>query len=66
MKAQDKPVRELEKFRAQFKYQFVGGGSFRDMSVPKGINADIQHGDEIINKFCDDFVKYRATAASPD
>jgi hypothetical protein len=28
------------------------------MTVPKGTNADIIHGDEIINKFCDDLVKH--------
>jgi regulator of sigma D len=28
------------------------------MTVPKGTSAEINHGDEIINKFCDDLVEY--------
>jgi hypothetical protein len=64
MNAGDKLIQELEKFRARFDYRYVGGGYFRDMSVPRGINADIKHGDEIINKFCEDFIKYLSEAAS--
>ena len=58
MNAEDRFVQKFNEFRAQFNYKYVGGGYFRDMSVPRGINADIIHGDEVIEKFCDDFVKY--------
>jgi hypothetical protein len=51
---------KLSEFRERFRHGYVGGGYFRDMSVPKGVNADIVHGDEIINRFCDDLVKYLA------
>ena len=58
MDAEDRVIQELNKFREQFKYKYVGGGYFRDNTVPKGISADMQHGDEIISKFCEDFLKY--------
>jgi hypothetical protein len=64
MNAEDRFIQELNKFRAQFNYKYVGGGYFRDMSVPKGTNADIKHGDEVINKFCEDFVKYLSETSS--
>jgi hypothetical protein len=35
--------------------KYFGGGYFRDKTVPKGISADMQHGDEVIGKFCDEF-----------
>jgi phosphotransferase system HPr-like phosphotransfer protein len=65
MNAEDKLVQELNKFQAEFKFKYVGGGYFRDMSVPKGVNADIKHGDEVISKFCEDFVKYLTEATKP-
>jgi hypothetical protein len=53
-------VEKLHEFIKLYKYEYVGGGYFRDMSVPKGTSADIVHGDEFINKFCGDLVKYLA------
>ena len=58
MNTEDKFIQEINKFRELFKYKYVGGGYFRDKTVPKGISADMRHGDEIINKFCDDFIEY--------
>ena len=58
MISEDRLVQELNKFREQFKYKYVGGGYFRDKTVPAGTNADMQHGDEVISRFCDDFVQY--------
>jgi hypothetical protein len=55
---EDRLVQKLKEFREQFKYKYVGGGYFRDKTVPKGTSADIQHGDEVVSKFCDDFVQY--------
>jgi hypothetical protein len=63
MNAEDRLVQALKKFRHEFKYKYVGGGYFRDQTVPKGISADMQHGDEVISKFCDDFVKYLSDAS---
>ncbi len=64
MNTEDRLVQKLNEFRKQFKYKYVGGGYFRDNSVPKGINADMRHGDEVINQFCDDFVKYLSVASA--
>jgi hypothetical protein len=64
MNSEDRFVQELNKFRARFRYKYVGGGYFRDNTVPKGISADMKHGEEVIDKFCDDFVKYLSEAPS--
>ena len=64
MNADNRLSQELNKFREQFKYKYVGGGYFRDRTVPKGNSADMKHGDEVISKFCDDFVKYLSQASS--
>ena len=64
MNAEDKFVQALNQFRQQFRYKYVGGGYFRDNTVPKGTSADMQHGDEVINKFCDDFIAYLAENSS--
>ena len=64
MNAEDRLVQALNKFQQEFNYEYVGGGYFRDKTVPKGISADMQHGDEVISKFCDDFVKYLSEAST--
>jgi hypothetical protein len=66
MNTENRLVQELNKFRERFKYKDVGGGYFRDKTVLMGISADMKHGDEIIGKFCDDFVKYLSQASSND
>jgi hypothetical protein len=58
MNAEQMLVEKLNEFKKQFRYKYVGGGYFRDMTVPKGTTADTKHGDEIINKFFDDLVKH--------
>jgi hypothetical protein len=58
MNAKERLIQELNQFRQQFKYKYVGGGYFRDKTVPKGTSADMQHGDEIINRFCEDFIEH--------
>ncbi|HTJ00536.1 MAG TPA: hypothetical protein VL527_16770 [Dongiaceae bacterium] len=64
MITEDRLVQELKNFRQQFKYRYVGGGYFRDKTVPPGISADMQHGDEVINKFCDDFIAHLAMVSA--
>jgi hypothetical protein len=64
MSAEERFVQELNKFRQHFKYKYVGGGYFRDDTVPKGTSANMQHGDEVIGKFCDDFIKYLSETSS--
>lgn len=64
MNAEERLLKALNEFRQEFKYEYIGGGYFRDRTVPKGISADTQHGDEIISKFCDDFIKYLSHAPS--
>ena len=64
MNVEDKLVGKLTEFRRQFRYRYVGGGYFRDKTVPKGETADMQHGDEIISKFCEDFLRYLSETSS--
>ncbi len=64
MNAEARLDQALNKFRQEFKYEYVGGGYFRDKTVPKGISADMRHGDEVISQFCDDFIKYLSEASS--
>jgi hypothetical protein len=35
----------------------TGGGYFRDKSIPKGKKADVRHGEEIIDEFCQELIK---------
>ena len=52
----------VEKVRADFRFQYVGGGYFRDNTVPQGTNADIVHGNEILAEFCAELMReYLAT-----
>jgi hypothetical protein len=41
----------LNKVRSSFRFEYVGGGYFRDKNVPEGIKADILHGSEILKNF---------------
>lgn len=41
----------LTKVKSGFRFEYVGGGYFRDKNVPQGIKADILHGNEILDEF---------------
>ncbi|HTY88681.1 MAG TPA: hypothetical protein VMB80_14535 [Candidatus Acidoferrum sp.] len=47
----------LNKARAGFRFEYVGGGYFRDKNVPIGIKADTLHGTEILDEFCSELIK---------
>ena len=47
----------LKKVRSSFRFEYVGGGYFRDKTVPKGIKADTLHGTEILDEFCSELIK---------
>lgn len=36
-----------------FKFQYVGGGYFRDSTIRKGVKAECFHGEEILIVFAD-------------
>ncbi len=42
----------LKKVRSNFRFEYVGGGYFRDKKVPQGVRADILHGSEVLDEFC--------------
>ncbi len=55
----------LKKVESSFRFEYVGGGYFRDKSVPKGITADTVHGSEILDEFCSELIKqYSPSRAS--
>ena len=47
----------VNKVRSNFRFEYVGGGYFRDKTVPKGIKADTVHGTEILAEFCSELIK---------
>ncbi len=47
----------IEKTKADFRFKYVGGGYFRDKNVPMGKKADVRHGEEIIDEFCQELIK---------
>jgi hypothetical protein len=51
----------IERTREDFRFKYVGGGYFRDDSIPKGEKADVRHGEEIIEEFCQELIKRMAS-----
>ncbi len=47
----------IESTREDFRFKYVGGGYFRDKNIPKGEKADVRHGEEIIDEFCQELIK---------
>lgn len=41
----------LSKALQTFKFKYVGGGYFRDQTIPKGETAEIIHGGHILTEF---------------
>ncbi len=55
-------LRELiERTRKDFRFKYVGGGYFRDKDVPMGKKAQVRHGEEIIDEFCQELIKHATT-----
>jgi hypothetical protein len=47
----------LNRVKSNFRFEYVGGGYFRDKNVPQGTKADILHGTEILDEFCSELIK---------
>jgi hypothetical protein len=55
----------LNMVKSSFRFEYVGGGYFRDKNVPKGIKAEILHGSQILDEFCSELIKqYSPSQAS--
>jgi hypothetical protein len=50
----------IERTKEGFRFKYVGGGYFRDKNIPNGNKAEVRHGEEIIDEFCQELIK-RAT-----
>ncbi len=48
----------VDRARASFRFEYVGGGYFRDKTVPQGTKADIVHGNEVLEEFCAELTKH--------
>ncbi len=58
MNAQTQHLRELiERIRADFRFKYLVGGYFHDKNVPEGKKADVRHGEEVIDEFCQELIK---------
>ncbi len=53
----------LKEVKSNFRFEYVGGGYFRDKTVPQGMKADILHGSEILEEFCSELMKQCAPSA---
>ena len=59
MNVRTQDLKELiETTKKDFRFRYVGGGYFRDKNVPRGKTAEIRHGEEILNEFCQELVKH--------
>lgn len=44
--------------RENFRFKYIGGGYFRDDTIEKGKKAELRHGEQIIEEFCSELLKY--------
>jgi hypothetical protein len=47
----------LNRVKSSFRFEYIGGGYFRDKNVPKGMKADTVHGSEILDEFCSELIR---------
>ena len=47
----------LKKAKSNFRFEYVGGGYFRDKKVARGVKADILHGSEVLDELCSEVVR---------
>jgi hypothetical protein len=50
-------VELIEKTKEDFRFKYVGGGYFRDKNTPLGEKADLRHGEQIIDEFCQELIR---------
>lgn len=65
MNSQTELANLVNQVRASFRFEYIGGGYFRDKNVPKGTNADTLHGTEVLDEFCSELIKQCALDAEP-
>jgi hypothetical protein len=46
----------IERTREDFRFKYLGGGYFRDKNIPVGDKAEVRHGEEIIDQFCQELI----------
>ena len=49
-------VELIERTKKDFRFKYVGGGYFRDKNIPPGEKAEVRHGEEIIEEFCQELI----------
>jgi hypothetical protein len=47
----------IERTKKDFRFKYVGGGYFRDNNTPPGKKAEVRHGEEILDEFCQELIK---------
>ena len=47
----------IERTKKDFRFKYVGGGYFRDKNILQGKKAEVRHGEEIIDEFCQELIK---------
>ena len=47
----------IERTREDFRFKYLGGGYFRDKNIPSGKKAEVRHGEEIIDEFCQELIE---------
>jgi hypothetical protein len=48
----------IERTKKNFRFKYVSGGYFRDKNIPQGKTAELRHGEEIINEFCEQLFEH--------
>jgi hypothetical protein len=51
-------VELIERTKEDFRFKYVGGGYFRDKNIPLGEKAEVRHGEQIIDEFCQELIKH--------
>ncbi len=48
----------MEGTREDFQFNYVGGAYFGDKNISMGKKAEVRHGEEIIDEFCEELIKH--------
>jgi hypothetical protein len=47
----------IARTRQDFRFKYVGGGYFKDKHIPRGEKAEVRHGEEILDEFCQELIR---------
>lgn len=50
--------KELPPLKTLFPFEYMGGGYYRKRGVPKGISAEMLHGDEVVKRLYAEIQKH--------